>query len=273
MLDIPASQAPWQAQTQAAQVVTTIICPICDAVYAPSLTQVSFLQASAEMLESAFMSMCHFCFRCRRPACPQCWDSVHSVCGDCVREAHLSFRAEAAPLDGLLFHPLQRQEHSQQEVAAALLTCVKPGRFLQTEMPVHTAIEPARTTEDFVPAPLPNLYTETEDAPGNVMPAPPMPEISQRVTEKVAAAQTEKADSGENDDEEVKPRPWAVVRVLHVIERVLTVVALFLLLAIIALVVVAQASAAANTLILQALHVDIRAEVAYLMHLVQQLGQ
>ena len=273
MLDIPASQAPWQAQTQAAQVVTTITCPICGAVYAPSLTQVSFLQASAEMLESAFMSMCHFCFRCRRPACPQCWDSVHGVCGDCVREAHLSFRAEAAPLDGLLFHPLQRQEYGQQEVAAALLTYVKPGRFLQTEMPVHTATEPAGMVEDFVPAPLPNLHTETKDAPGNTISVLPAPEISQRATEKVATAQTEKADGGENGDDEAESRPRTVVRVLHVIERVLTVVALFLLLAIIALVVVAQASATANTLILQVLHVDIRAEVAYLVHLVQQLGQ
>lgn len=277
MLEIPDSQAQLQAAAQtrgSAQTLTTIICPICDAAYVPALAQVPFLQTSPEMLESAFMSMCHFCFRCRRPACPQCWDGVHGVCGDCVGEAQLSFRSEAAPLDGLLFQPLQRQAQNRQEVAAALLICVKSGRFVQTETQARTApTGAARTTEDFVPASLPNVHTETEDAPGNATPVRPTPEISQRATEKVAAARTEKADSGEDDDEEVKSSPRTVVRVLRVIEHVLTIVALFLLLAIIALVVVAQVSASANILILQALHVDIRAEVAYLVHLVQQLGQ
>lgn len=290
MLDIPASQVRLHAQTQAAshaeqfvaaQAVSTVICPVCDAVYAPALAQVSFLQASPEMLEAAFMSMCHFCFRCRRPACPQCWDGVHGVCGDCVRETQLSFRSEAAPLNGLLFQPLQRQAQSQQEVAAALLTCVKSGRFVQTETQTAPTAA-ARTTEDSIPAQQPDVHEKMEGGPHNALLVLPMPEVSQRVTEKVATtqtlqadtenrtiAQTGKAEVGEDED----VRPYAVVRVLRVIERVLTVLALVLLAAIIALVIVAQASDSANTLILRMLHIDIRAEVAYLIHLIQQLRQ
>src|ERR1700680_2883002 len=60
---------------------TTVTCAICDAVYAPSPLQLPFLQYSQGALEATFMSMCHFCFRCRRAACPQCWDDVHGVCG------------------------------------------------------------------------------------------------------------------------------------------------------------------------------------------------
>lgn len=286
MLEIPASQSQtWQdAQTQAlqasgsAQTLTTIICPICDAVYAPALAQVPFLQTSPGMLESAFMSMCHFCFRCRRPACPQCWDHVHGVCGSCVRETQLSFRAQAAPLDGLLFQPLQRQEHHQQEVAAALLVCVKSGRFMQTDEQVQTVpLEPARTSEDHIPAHLSAFHTETEteNAQHNIPPTPSTAEIARHMTEKMAAAQTKEAgeEKAKDEDEELELRPRVSVRLLRTIERVLTIIALVLLLAILALVIVAQVSETANTLIFHVLHVDIRAEVAYLVHLIQQLRQ
>ena len=279
MLEIPDSQAQLQAAAQtrgSAQALTTIICPICDAAYAPALAQVPFLQTSPEMLESAFMSMCHFCFRCRRPACPQCWDHVHGVCGACVRETQLSFRAQAAPLDGLLFQPLHRQEQRQQEVAAALLICVKSGRFVQTEEQAQTApVEPARTTINHIPAHLPALHSEADDAQRNIQPAPATAEVSRHVTEKVAAAQAKPAseEQTKDEDEGLEPHPHTVVRVLRAIERVLTIIALFLLLAIIALVIAAQVSETANTLIFHVLHVDIRAEVAYLVHLVQQLRQ
>src|SRR5579884_605638 len=280
MLEIPDSQAQSQAAAQtsgSAQAVTTIICPICDAAYAPALAQVPFLQTSPEMLESAFMSMCHFCFRCRRPACPQCWDPVHGVCGACVRETQLSFRAQAAPLDGLLFQPLHRQEQRQQEVAAALLICVKSGRFVQTdEQAQAAAVEPARTTIiNHIPAHLPALHTETDDTQRHIQPDPATTEISRHVTKKMAAAQVKQATEGKakDEDEALEPRPHAVVRVLRAIERVLTIIALALLLAIIALVIAAQVSETANTLIFHVLHVDIRAEVAYLVHLVQQLRQ
>ncbi len=274
MLETPASQSHTQSEAHFAKyasqhAVPMIVCPICDAIYAPSLAQVSFLQASPGMLESAFMSLCHFCFRCRRPACPQCWDSVHGVCGDCVRETNLSFRSEAAPLDGLLFRPLQRQEEGQQEIVTALLNCVKPGCFLQHGMPLTTVpaeIDSATSGAD-VREPVEDVQNKA-----TLISSVAVVEVPQQVMEKVAIAQTRKTED-EDEGEDVQYRPHPIARIFHVSETVLTVLAVVLLLAIIVMVIAAQISDTANSAILQVLHVDIRAEVAYLVHLVQQSGQ
>jgi hypothetical protein len=116
----------------------TIECQICQAVYAPAEEYRYLAQAPQVALESAFMSMCHFCFRCRRPACPQCWDHVHGVCGECSQEANLPFRSQAAPLRGVLF-PSTRQEQLRRKQAENLrLLCINPGRF-QTLAPIDEA--------------------------------------------------------------------------------------------------------------------------------------
>src|ERR1700686_2551794 len=93
-------------------------CAVCDAVYAPTSPQLPLLQHAAGTLDTAFMHMCHFCFRCRRAACPQCWDEVHGVCGSCVQEAHLTFRAAVPPLDGLLFSPPSTQPRVRKQQAS-----------------------------------------------------------------------------------------------------------------------------------------------------------
>ncbi|SRR5579875_139514 len=275
MLETPPSRNQSEAYYASQREVPTIICPICDAVYAPSLAQAAFWQVSPDMLESAFMSMCHFCFRCRRPACPQCWDCVHGVCGDCVREANLAFRAEAAPLDGMLFRPLHRQEQGQQEVAAALLTCVKPGHFLQDDMQAHTVpTEAANAASGRIAALWTDLRERVEDRQHTATPVLPTAEASQPVTGQVAIAQTGKTDEEDRGGGEgVQNHARLAARAVRVIERVLTVLALVLLLAIIALVIIAQASDIVNTAIFHVLHVDIRAEVAYLVRLIQQLRQ
>src|SRR6059058_1901617 len=83
-----------------------IVCIICDALFAPSPRE---QPTSAIALESAFLSVCHFCFRCRRPACPQCWDHVHAICGACVKETGLMFRTPASVLSDPLFAPVRQQ--------------------------------------------------------------------------------------------------------------------------------------------------------------------
>jgi len=115
-------------------VTRVVTCPICEASYAPSPTRQDLLQAPLEVVEAAFMSLCHYCFRCRRPACPQCWDAVHRVCGECVREAQLPFRAETAPLAGILFPlPASQVGHVEESGTGidvvSLLICVRPGRL------------------------------------------------------------------------------------------------------------------------------------------------
>src|SRR5450755_497765 len=107
----------------------SITCAICDAAYMLSQSRQDLLQASPSVLESMLMSMCHYCFRCRRPACPQCWDAMHGVCGACVQEAHLPFRSSASPLKGILFPPSTLHishmgQSSMDTTSAPLLICI-----------------------------------------------------------------------------------------------------------------------------------------------------
>src|SRR6266487_1962329 len=67
--------------------VPTVTCTLCGAGYVPSPAHEDLKYAPEVVLESVLMRMCHFCFRCRRAACPECWDEVHGVCGSCVQEA------------------------------------------------------------------------------------------------------------------------------------------------------------------------------------------
>jgi hypothetical protein len=68
-----------------AQVATLkiVACPICRAVYVPSNEEQAATPGSTRLLETAFLEVCHFCFRCQRPACPQCWNPVHHTCASC----------------------------------------------------------------------------------------------------------------------------------------------------------------------------------------------
>ena len=126
----------------------TITCMICQAMYTPLPEYGYMTDAAAIVLESAFMSMCHFCFRCRRPACPQCWDEVHGVCGMCVLEAQLQFRVAATPLAGVEYPLPQKKRLQQTYVVEKRLECIFPGHFhelaadKQTTLPIPTLERP-----------------------------------------------------------------------------------------------------------------------------------
>ena len=128
----PSEHAP------AGESAPTVECQICQAVYAPAEEYRYLAQAPQVALESAFMSMCHFCFRCRRPACPQCWDNVHGVCGECSQEVNLPFRSQAAPLRGVLFPSARQAQLKRKQSEAIRLRCINPGRF-QTIAPIDEA--------------------------------------------------------------------------------------------------------------------------------------
>src|SRR5437764_13899567 len=129
------------SQNATADAVAPVTCVICEASYAPSHVYKRFLQGSPVVLESAYMSMCHYCFRCRRPACPECWDAVHGICGACVQEANLPFRTQVKPLDGVLLPPVlpasptSQAEATQENPASSLFVCVKHGKFHPSESP------------------------------------------------------------------------------------------------------------------------------------------
>ncbi|HEU5380882.1 MAG TPA: hypothetical protein VFV38_36125 [Ktedonobacteraceae bacterium] len=112
----------------------TVICSVCQATYRmacpPSKTRHGYI-----VLESAFLRVCHFCFRCQRPACPQCWNPVHYVCAACGEEAGLPFVSPVPSLEGLVFAP-PVFSHLAQETDVPFI-CVRNGRFCSSDLPPH----------------------------------------------------------------------------------------------------------------------------------------
>jgi len=225
----------------------TAICVICQAVYAPSPSYEYLLQAPPVALESAFMSMCHFCFRCRRPACPRCWDDVHGVCGTCSLETGLPFRSNAPPLMGALPQaPTQKIPSTRTKPAVTPLFCVQSGRFYELDAPfVARRASASRKLE----AP------ETIDEVPTLIPAT-------RKLAKVAQS------ASPFDIDVVETRPESHKSVTTWGEQVLTFFTFIVILTITLLVLLAVLSDKANAMIAGVLHVDIRAEIEYLWRLI-----
>ena len=236
----------------------TVTCAICEANYAPSPARQDLLQAPREVVEAAFMSMCHYCFRCRRVACPQCWDAVHKVCGACVLEAQLPFRAEPSSLKGTMFPPPASQvgyieaignvDISGDDAIAPLLICVRAGRFQESTK------TPSRKGQ--FTAPSEDLAKGMERADKSA----------------VDTINRPLQDAGEDHSwvrDDVPLRTWA--EFFGAVERVLNVVLGVTLFFVVVLVVLAALSATVNARILGLLHVDIRSEIAYIFSVIQQL--
>ena len=229
----------------------TIACTICSASYAPLQAQLA--QAPKIALESALMSMCHFCFRCRRPSCPLCWDDLHSICGACDEEVHLPFRREGAPLPMNSSLLKANPQRGLVKTPQYPLVCVSPGRF-----------------QSLVPAAEKALNTDPVAMP-TVLPATPS-----KATKKLAPQQAER---GTPVQEEIAPspapsvttdKPKRRVNVARRIERIFTLFLAIVIFLIAVLIFVAALSTQANTLIAHYLHVDIRKEIEYLLQLIQQ---
>lgn len=107
----------------------TISCVICDALYTLAPSYAYLLQTQPMLLEPMFMSTCHFCFCCRRPACPGCWDAVHGVCGSCGQKACLPFRITLPPLRGTLFTSPREVQPTYRRANSDVLVCARAGHF------------------------------------------------------------------------------------------------------------------------------------------------
>lgn len=219
----------------------TIACPICSALYAPVAAHAYLLQSPPLALESAFMSMCHFCFRCRRPACPRCWDDVHGLCGSCVENVHLPFRqkGEPLPLNSILLIP-SSPSPQQRHATTFPLVCVQPGRFQ------------ADSTQ-----------AEPEPMPEPINDIAPTPDVQQQSVVHETPVQDVVVPPVAQERKNIAALGWRV-------ERVMTLVLGLILFVIAVLIVVASFSEQANTAIASVLHVDIRMEIEYLLQLIQQ---
>ena len=269
----------------------TITCNLCDAIYAPSPQQAPFLQYAQGALEATFMGMCHFCFRCRRAACPQCWDEVHGVCGSCVQEAGLPFRAAATPLDGLLFPPTaQISSLPSQMPGSALFVAVRNGRFY-SETQVKPELAPTDIATEHTPAIQP-VVAQT-DTPDSRVPDGHTDDAS--IESSKAATKASENSTVEKDQidtpvaiaipiktpstkgsqkvrrQEKAARIAKKARKVSRLEVVCTWIALVIVLVLIGVIALAEFLPAVNAAIARLTHIDIHGEIAYLVHIVQQL--
>ena len=263
----------------------TVTCKICDASYKPASARSDLLSAgpnvsdASDALEVAFMSMCHFCFRCRRPACPGCWDEVHRVCAECVQEAHLAFRADVPPLQGTIFPaPITASSIGQAAIGsdtaiAPLLICVRPGSFQQRNAPAFTTT--IHTQQPIPPVSIQQAQTSSqpkqlEFSNSGASSALYLHETIATPAKKsnVSSYETTTIPAKSSD---VPPHGSNKVSILKTAERVLNVILFSLLVAVILLIIVAELSSNANAQIMVLLRVDIRSEIAYILYIIQQM--
>lgn len=240
----------------------TITCVLCDASFALEQEREDDQKMEAAELEAAFMSICHFCFRCRRAACPECWDPVHRVCAQCVTWAGLPFRAEPLPLANLIIPPLSSERQTQVETIAPFV-CVRRGRYQRAE---SAAPDPETDQAHLAAAAAPDRETPSElrgDKDERAI------TLSQPAKQVVMPPAKKPVQVMKQDEDELERAPGRSA--FKIIERALTIIALAMLLAVIILIVLAEASTRANSEIMRLLHVDIRTEVAYLIVLIKQI--
>ncbi len=311
------AQAPLTSHVGQDATTRTMACPVCKALYTPAPAHQQLVLAPHIVLESAFMSMCHFCFRCRRAACPDCWDAVHGVCGACVAEAQLPFRMQVKPLSNAM-PPLPQQQQVVETIhAAPVLVCIQHGHFYvkplqpSTASPYHSMSRPVRVAapgtqrgmDDGRPQDGGTRPGRQDDGrpqgatPHNhPSPVPTMSAPSPRdrhgrdgggmdgwwVPLRASVVPRSGRDRGSPlRASVVLPSGWItealggieqwVTGALGDIEQWVTGALLVLLLTIVTMIVLAEASPSANAQIMHVLQIDIRSEVAYLIHLIGQL--
>ena len=326
--DSHVAQAPLTSHVGQDATTRTMACPVCKALYTPTPAHQRLVLAPHIVLESAFMSMCHFCFRCRRAACPDCWDAVHGVCGACVADAQLPFRTQVKPLSNAMPPLPQQQQVVETRHAAPVLVCIQHGRFYvkplqsSTASPSHHMSRPVRVAASGMQSGKdggrpqadilgPGRYkawkgtqSEKDDGrpqgatpPHHPSPVPTMSALSPRDRHSRDGGGTDgwwspsrasivspsrgSRDRGNLLRASIVPlsrwitealgdiEQW-VMGAVGDIERWVTGALLVLLLTIVTMIVLAEASPSANAQIMHVFQIDIRSEVAYLIHLIGQ---
>ena len=148
-------QIPLTARVGQDATTRTMACPVCKALYTPAPAHQQLVLAPHIVLESAFMTMCHFCFRCRRAACPDCWDAIHGICGACVAETKLPFRTQVEPLHNAMLLVSQEQQVTETPYAAPALVCIQHGKFYVE--PGKDDARPQGATPPHHPSPVPTI--------------------------------------------------------------------------------------------------------------------
>jgi hypothetical protein len=282
-----------------------VSCSICQANYIPSSSQG---HESGELLETAFLHICHSCFRCQRSACPQCWNPVHQVCAACGEEALLPFRLPVPSLEGLVF-----SSSSQSTDALSLpFTCLCNGRFyspnqtldreatktspVEISAPAAPVIAPPSLVVPASASSYPSWLQEVmgyktvepadETFPRQVVQTLQPADAQDGATFSLTGPESQPTDAGQVWMQEAytaRPIPKLFSRRKKAkptrsekedlpmgerVENILLLVTSTVLLLIGLMVAFAISSADMNSLFFHLFHVDFRAEIAYLFQLV-----
>lgn len=276
-----------------------ISCPICRAIYMPASQPQGGAQNSSPALEAAFLHVCHFCFRCQKPACPQCWNHEQNLCAACSNAAKLAFRSPLSSFEGLIFSPPAFPHAAQTSQLS--FACLRNGQFYQSEQspaeawhagsllaPAAGPVEGFARPDSPSPSPAPHWFHEFVEP----KPVYQLGTVSQQLDEPVAHSmlienaltlpQTSSLDcwkhlapSIQEPAVEVGPevslneQPFSddAITLIERIENTLIFVTSFILAVVVLMIVVAICSADMNAFFLRLMHIDIRVEIAYLLQL------
>ena len=259
----------------------TITCIICQAVYAPSRLHTYLLQAPPIALESAFMSMCHFCFRCRRPSCPNCWDAIHAICGQCTRETHVPFHVETLPLEGTL--PLSTHSNfpmNDQSISSSLVP-VHPGRFHEplpspmsttanSTSQTHFPVQLAGTSIVSFPIDIDAIATHPDRSE-----SPDIDEVATRPDRgrlrDIDAIETRPDYTGSLHIDKIQTHPDHFSNGKQKLIRILLAFTLLLAFLLLAIIVASLFLMDVNLYIYKLLHIDIRIELTAFWHFLYSL--
>ena len=278
--------------------VRAVSCPVCDAVYAPTTEHESLLHAPSIALESAFLSMCRFCFRCRRPSCPACWDDGNGLCGACMQELALPFRQKLTPFEETLLKPASSTPISSSPSSPsspsfpasspslpplpsasfahsndAPLRCIYTGRFEQTSPSFLSSQSSTRRTAE--PVSVTRGVLSAQESP-----------VARR-TARLTTPLTAQDDTAAQSAQPAHPQTTGITtqhtsvvatpqrsrarHITYVVGRVFTTLLLIALSIAVLLVVGATFSTQANTLLAHIIHIDIRAIILALWNALRQL--
>jgi len=175
---------------------------------------------------------------------------VHGICGACVQEARLPFRTQAAPLSGALFAPSRQEQQKREPGESAPLNCIQPGRFQKKFPP---AIDEA-TTIPYMPSAKQTITGRT----GKQRIAKPAP----------TTTTSSKIERQRIHIDELETRPPKDYRSHQRLGHTLRIILFALLITVLFFISAACLSPDMNALIDTTLHIDIRAEIAYLWALI-----
>lgn len=94
----------------------SVTCSICAARYAVVGSWQAWEPLTTMQREHLLLNNSRFCYRCRRPACPDCWNKTYALCAACVHETGLVLQA---PVQNMAWG-----EDSQEG-----LVCIGEGRY------------------------------------------------------------------------------------------------------------------------------------------------